>query len=141
MDSQKGQGILEFAIVLPLFLLLFFGIAYFGMAFSDYLSLNNIARDSARLASISSKKDYNDVYDKYSSYKLPVGLYKWDYNNHEKCFKIENKKIGNDTNVKVTVHAELSNKSNPLITVFRNVLGKDSLFDINIEYQMFKEKI
>ena len=35
LKSQKAQGIVEFAVVLPLFLLLSMGVIYFGMAFSD----------------------------------------------------------------------------------------------------------
>ena len=38
MFKQKAQGVVEFALVLPLFLLLIIGTIYFGMAFSDYLA-------------------------------------------------------------------------------------------------------
>lgn len=51
--KQKGQVIIEFAVVLPLFLLLLFGIIYSGMLFYDYISLSNLARSSAREAAIS----------------------------------------------------------------------------------------
>ena len=52
MRKQKGQAIVEFALVLPLFLMLVFGIIYTGLLYSDYLTLSNLARESARVASI-----------------------------------------------------------------------------------------
>lgn len=44
---QKGQALVEFAIILPLFLMMFFTIAYAGTVFADYLILNNAARTVA----------------------------------------------------------------------------------------------
>ena len=41
---QRAQGLVEFALVIPLFLLLVMGIIYFGMAFSDYLTMSNSVR-------------------------------------------------------------------------------------------------
>ena len=52
MKRQKGQVIIEFALILPLFLILLFGIIYCGMLFYDYISLSNIARSAAREAAI-----------------------------------------------------------------------------------------
>ena len=69
-NKQKGQSIIEFALVLPLFLLLVFGLFYIGMFFADYLTLSSIARSSAREAAIIPSKDYyqdnyKKVRDKY----------------------------------------------------------------------------
>lgn len=52
MKKQKGQVIVEFALLLPLFIVLLFGIIYCGMLFYDYISLSNIARSAAREAAI-----------------------------------------------------------------------------------------
>ena len=49
---QRGQSMVEFAIVIPFFLVFIMGIAYFGAAISDYIALNNMARSCAREASI-----------------------------------------------------------------------------------------
>ena len=57
-NKQKGHSIIEFALVLPLFLLLVFGLFYIGMFFADYLTLSSIARSSAREAAIISSDDY-----------------------------------------------------------------------------------
>ena len=53
MKKHKGQSVVEFALVLPLFLLIMFGIIYTGMMFHDYTTVSNIARSSAREAAIS----------------------------------------------------------------------------------------
>ena len=45
-----GQGLVEFALVLPLFLLLVFGILDLGLAVFSYNSITNAAREGARLA-------------------------------------------------------------------------------------------
>ena len=52
MKRQKGQVIIEFALILPLFIILLFGIIYCGMLFYDYITLSNIARSAAREAAI-----------------------------------------------------------------------------------------
>lgn len=52
MKKQRGQMLVEFALLLPLFLLLLFGIMYCGFMYGDYLTLNNMARSAAREAVI-----------------------------------------------------------------------------------------
>lgn len=51
---DKGQSMVEMALVLPLLLLLMFGIIEGGRLFSSYVELQNHARDGARFASIKS---------------------------------------------------------------------------------------
>ena len=46
----RGQSLVEFALVLPIFLLLFFVVMDFGTAIFTYNSLTNAAREGARLA-------------------------------------------------------------------------------------------
>ena len=48
---EKGQGLLEFALVLPFLLALVLGIVQAGLAIRAYLVINNSAREGARLAS------------------------------------------------------------------------------------------
>lgn len=54
MKRQKGQVIVEFALILPLFLLMIFGLIYSGMLFHDYSTLSNVARSATREVAISS---------------------------------------------------------------------------------------
>ena len=83
MKKRKGQAIVEFALVLPLFLLMMFGIIYSGMMFHDYSTLSNIARASTREAAVSAGEDYTEIVNFYkdklkngglfTSFYIPVG--------------------------------------------------------------------
>ena len=62
MKKQGGQDIVEFALMIPLFLAFLVGIALFGLYFSDWVSYNNLARSMAREAAVataSMQKDDN----------------------------------------------------------------------------------
>lgn len=48
-SSQGGQGLVEFAIIMPVFLLLLAGMLEFGLAFSDRLTMGNATREGARI--------------------------------------------------------------------------------------------
>ncbi|MHB9145145.1 MAG: TadE/TadG family type IV pilus assembly protein [Symbiobacteriia bacterium] len=48
--DERGQSLVEFALVVPLLLLLVIGIMEFGRAYSANLALQNAAREGARLA-------------------------------------------------------------------------------------------
>lgn len=48
--SEKGAQLVEFALVLPMLLLIMLGIADFGIIFQRYEVITNAAREGARLA-------------------------------------------------------------------------------------------
>lgn len=48
IKNQKGQALVEFALILPILLLLIMGIIQFGMVINAYLSIQNAAREGAR---------------------------------------------------------------------------------------------
>ncbi|MGM8212317.1 TadE/TadG family type IV pilus assembly protein [Virgibacillus sp. W0430] len=52
MRSQKGQAIVETALILPILLLLLFGITDFGRVFHASLTLDHAGREGARAAAI-----------------------------------------------------------------------------------------
>ena len=52
MKSQKGQAIVEIALILPILLMLLFGITDFGRLFHAYLTLDHAGREAARVASV-----------------------------------------------------------------------------------------
>lgn len=82
MKKHKGQSVVEFALVLPLFLFIMFGIIYTGMMFHDYTTLSNIARSSAREASVSgtgpeSSGRYTEIESHYlDQFNLMTNFYK-----------------------------------------------------------------
>jgi Flp pilus assembly protein TadG len=51
--GQEGQAMVEFALVIPLLLLLIFGIIQFGILFNNYLTLTDAVRVGARQAAVS----------------------------------------------------------------------------------------
>ena len=51
--NEKGQAMVEFAIVAPILLLLVFGIVQFGILFNNYLTLTDAVRTGARQAAVS----------------------------------------------------------------------------------------
>ena len=54
--QAHGQGLVEFALTLPVFLLLFVGLLDLGSAVVSYNSLTNAAREGARLAIVNQDK-------------------------------------------------------------------------------------
>lgn len=50
----KGQSLVEAAIVIPVILLLVFGIIDFGLLFNNYILITNASREGARLAALGS---------------------------------------------------------------------------------------
>ena len=49
--KKKGQSLVEFALVLPILLLLIFGLVEFGRLIFTYIAVNTAAREAARYGS------------------------------------------------------------------------------------------
>jgi Flp pilus assembly protein TadG len=47
-DRRKGQALVEFALIVPVFLMIAFATIDFGMAFNASLTISNAAREGAR---------------------------------------------------------------------------------------------
>jgi hypothetical protein len=50
--GEGGQSLVEFTLVLPIFLLVLFAIIDFGMAFNAWITVTNSAREGGRLGSV-----------------------------------------------------------------------------------------
>ena len=61
--KQKGQGIIEFAIIAPILVAMGVAIVYVGIMFLDYTQYSNAARDAARDISIQTKFITDDNLD------------------------------------------------------------------------------
>jgi len=57
MRGRRGQAVVEFALVLPVLLLLVFGAMEFGRAYFDYHLLLTVARQGARTASLPARTE------------------------------------------------------------------------------------
>ncbi len=55
--GEHGQALVEMALVLPLFLLLLFGVMEMGRIGYAYVSVNNAAREGGRVATIGGSDD------------------------------------------------------------------------------------
>lgn len=148
MKFQKGQAIVEFALILPLFLLLFLGVVYLGSYFADYLTLSTIARNSAREAAVVSVKDetelqpaYDKVREHYKDQLLPSDMYTWDPTSKDKDFEI--KPDSDYKNVVVEINATLNSDGiflGGIIDALTNDADKGaSSLDIHIVYTMPSE--
>lgn len=52
-SQEDGQALVEFALVLPLLVLVLFAVIQFGIAFNNYVTLTDAVRAGARTASVS----------------------------------------------------------------------------------------
>jgi hypothetical protein len=53
LRAEKGQALVEFAVVLPVLCLVLFGIIQFGLLFYNYIDLTSATREGARKAAVS----------------------------------------------------------------------------------------
>ncbi len=52
MNGEKGQALVEFALLIPIFLILLFAIVDFGMGFYSWITVTNSAREGARVGAV-----------------------------------------------------------------------------------------
>ena len=57
--GEDGQAMVEFALILPILLLILCGIIDFGWLFYNQLALNNICREGARYAVVNTAEDHS----------------------------------------------------------------------------------
>jgi Flp pilus assembly pilin Flp len=50
--DEKGASAVEFAIILPILVILIFGIVEFAIAFNNYITITHAAREGARKAAV-----------------------------------------------------------------------------------------
>lgn len=58
-NKEKGAALVEMAFLMPLLVMLLFGIIEFGWAFSQFQDLRHGAREAARLAAVDTDTDAN----------------------------------------------------------------------------------
>ena len=130
MNRQRGQVIVEFALILPLFLLMIFGLIYSGMLFHDYSTVSNMARSAAREAAIlQGTTGYNTIEGYYlgQGEGLLTSLYKAD------SFRIKKGKEDNSPDEVYVIVTMKRNFSFPLI----DIVLPDTF---NIDYYMRKDQ-
>jgi Flp pilus assembly protein TadG len=71
---ERGAELVEFALVLPLVLVLVMGIFDFGLAFQRYEVITNAAREGARLGTLQQGYGEADIRDRVFHYCEAAGL-------------------------------------------------------------------
>lgn len=73
--DRRGQAMVEFAIIVPFFLLMMYAFAYLGMFLHDYLTLHQLTRVIARNVSVA-----DGVYqpEAYSGTVFLTDVYRWN---------------------------------------------------------------
>ncbi|PYR46146.1 MAG: hypothetical protein DMF95_19070, partial [Acidobacteria bacterium] len=72
-DNERGAVLIEFALVLPLLLVLFAGMFDMGLAFQRYQAVTNAAREGARMAVLPGYSD-TDVEGRARAYLAASGV-------------------------------------------------------------------
>lgn len=146
---QRGQSMVEFAIVIPFFLVFIMGIAYFGAAISDYIALNNMARSCAREASLGGPSTYRQLENKYLSQDLTAGLYEWGPNVPRELAdihvdKVPPKATGDHGNVVVKIYSKIDMSQENAATIFKRLLirwagASPEVLNLHVTYTMYSE--
>ena len=148
---QRGQSMVEFAIVVPFFLVFIMGIAYFGAAISDYIALNNMARSCAREASLGGPTTYKNLQNKYLEKDLTAGLYEWGpqaYSEGLARIDVQPDPLaaaaGNHGNVVVTLKSKIDMSQENAAAIFKRLLirwagASPDVLDLNVTYTMYSE--
>jgi Flp pilus assembly protein TadG len=71
-DSHRGQALVEFAIVIPIFVLILVGIFDLGRAVYAWSTVNNAAREGARQAVVD--QTVTHIRDRASQHAVALGL-------------------------------------------------------------------
>lgn len=62
IKDHRGQALVEFALILPVLLLLLLGIMEAGRLFAGYVELQNAAREGVRWEAVNDSGDENQIY-------------------------------------------------------------------------------
>ena len=147
---QRGQSMVEFAIVIPFVLVFIMGIAYFGAAISDYIALNNMARSCAREASLGGPTTYKNLQNKYLEKDLTAGLYEWGPQAYSKGLadinvkEILPEKAGDHGNVVVKIYSKIDMSQENAAAIFKRLLirwagASPEVLTLNVTYTMYSE--
>jgi Flp pilus assembly protein TadG len=72
--SERGQTMTEFALILPILLVLVFGIVQFGIIFNNYVTLTDAARTASRKGAVSRNASDPKGACEAAGYAAGVGL-------------------------------------------------------------------
>jgi len=161
MKKQGGQDFVEFALVLPLFVLFLMGIVYGGLLYGDFVSYNNWVRSAAREAAIENPTDYSAngyssleqyYYDQIINSEMNTHLYtlksRSDFSivSENNAETITSTDFDKQPRVIVTLKLSLNDNGNGLVETLKswpdsiNLVKKDGqLRTFTLQYTMYDE--
>ncbi len=103
IKSEKGASAVEFALILPILIILIFGIFEFAIAFNNYITITHAAREGARRAAVDLFNP--DLKDYIKKMAIPLVLTDDDI-----AIEVENDppSIGDPVSVEITYNFEIS---------------------------------
>ena len=132
----RGQGLVEFALVLPLILLVIIVFIELGRIVYYYSALNNAVREGARYAIVnqfaSSTERKSEIYDKVTHYAVTLPLNAADVSVY--CDRDITKTTTNPCDKYMTVSADF--EIEPMIAVFAQIIGTGDTFRITAKSTM-----
>lgn len=146
MKRQKGQDIVEFALLLPIFLLVLCGIIYCGFMFGDYQTVQGIVRNAAREAAVVGRytKSADPLQPKIDNYQVIAAKYNQILKEQKVITHLyvpdaagvqvvstneENKKPENSVHAKLKL--ELTKSDVSFVNYIQNVVGMPTDYEVN----------
>jgi len=79
IKNEKGASAVEFALILPILIMLVFGIFQFGIAYNNYITITHAAREGARRAAVVlDPYDHNPLKDIIIARAYPIPITRAD---------------------------------------------------------------
>ncbi len=78
LKKREGTASVEMAIVMPLLIILLFGILEIGLMIKDYLGINQVAREAARVAIVGSSMSVIDARATTAAPTIDASNLQWD---------------------------------------------------------------
>lgn len=124
MSRQKGQSLIEFALIIPFFFAMCFGMIYGGIMFLDYLQYNNASRAVARMISLTIDEEKRN--DFATDFENNTSEYIHQLTNLYKAKpKVFPKPLTNVSDVTVTVEFERNEENLPAVLNWINFPPKN----------------
>ncbi len=143
--SEQGQDLVEFALLLPLLLLLLLGIIEFGLAVFHYNSIANVGREVARYGSVHPSPTSLDAFiftDPDTKTAYNEGIRRWtrgliiDTETMSITYALNDPGSVLSSTVQVTVTYKHEFLTGPVILV----LGENSTMDLRAVSTMYTER-
>ena len=118
MNRRRGQSVVEFALVVPLFALFLFGLIYGGIMFLQWLNMSNDSRAEARRYAVMTKEQLEqETFPKTVTGEKRFGSF---YTVTQKIWIENDSSTSKPKDVVVSIELERDNKDLPNILRWMN---------------------